>query len=259
MVWSVNPVEKQVHRAVAPAPAGCHFAPRLIALSLIALTLSVCPVAAQAETVFSLTPATDISLGSASIGLFAVSQLLDPRIEPQTPREEINALDAAAMCQFRPGLDRIGTYATYAALLAPAAMVVFESGTRDRPLSYAAMYSEALLLTYGTKDLLKALVSRHRPYTYFGPVPEGEENDYANSFPSGHTSLAFLAATFLATTFVSEYPGSPYVVPVVAGSYAVAAGVAATRVLSGSHFFTDVLAGAAIGTLWGWLIPRLHR
>jgi membrane-associated phospholipid phosphatase len=30
------------------------------------------------------------------------------------------------------------------------------------------------------------------------------------------------------------------------------------RITSGSHFLTDVLAGAAIGSLYGWLIPWLH-
>ena len=255
----MNRAEKSKHRDLAHDSGLLPIVPRLIVLSLVTLTLLVCPESAEAETVFSLNPATDISLGSASIGLFGVSQLFDPRIEPQTPREGINVLDSVAMFRYRPVLDRVGTYATYAVLLAPTAMVLFENGTHDRALSYATMYSEALLLTYGTKDLLKALVSRHRPYTYFGPVPEGEEDDYANSFPSGHTSLAFLGAAFLATTFASEYPDSPYVAPVVTGSFAVAAGVAATRVLSGSHFVTDVLAGAAIGTFWGWLIPRLHR
>lgn len=54
------------------------------------------------------------------------------------------------------------------------------------------------------------------------------------------------------------YPDSPWRTPVVAGAYAVAAAAASLRVASGSHFLTDVLAGAALGTLSGWLVPVLH-
>jgi len=38
----------------------------------------------------------------------------------------------------------------------------------------------------------------------------------------------------------------------------MAIGVAALRLSSGNHFFTDVLAGAAIGCSVGFLVPYLH-
>jgi undecaprenyl-diphosphatase len=63
----------------------------------------------------------------------------------------------------------------------------------------------------------------------------------------------------LSTTFAAEYPGSKWKIPVIAGSYTLAAGIAALRIASGNHFITDVLAGAAIGSLYGWLVPFLHQ
>jgi membrane-associated phospholipid phosphatase len=30
------------------------------------------------------------------------------------------------------------------------------------------------------------------------------------------------------------------------------------RIVSGSHFLSDVFVGAAIGSLYGWLLPFLH-
>ena len=42
------------------------------------------------------------------------------------------------------------------------------------------------------------------------------------------------------------------------GSYTLAVGVASMRVYSGAHFLTDVLVGAAIGSIYGSLIPILH-
>ena len=38
-----------------------------------------------------------------------------------------------------------------------------------------------------------------------------------------------------------------------------AAAVGTLRVAAGRHFPTDVLAGAALGSLIGWLIPTVHR
>jgi undecaprenyl-diphosphatase len=59
------------------------------------------------------------------------------------------------------------------------------------------------------------------------------------SFPSGHTITAFAVAVTLGTFYPDMRPGLFF----CAGS------VAASRVLLGMHFLTDVLAGVAIG--WG--------
>lgn len=69
------------------------------------------------------------------------------------------------------------------------------------------------------------------------------------SFPSGHTTAA--AATYLAVALVLGIASSPRARAALAGA-AVAIGVAVgcTRVLLGVHWFSDVLAGLAIG--WSW-------
>jgi len=62
------------------------------------------------------------------------------------------------------------------------------------------------------------------------------------SFPSGHTSGAFLTATLLCLYF-------PAVAPV---ALLWAALVGASRVTLGVHFPTDTLAGAAMGSTLAW-------
>jgi membrane-associated phospholipid phosphatase len=94
---------------------------------------------------------------------------------------------------------------------------------------------------------------------YFDGVPDGMMNDYHNSFPSGSTALAFLSAGFLSAIFSAEYPGSKWKVPVIAGAYTLATGIASFRITSGTHFLTDVFVEAAIGSLYGWVIPMLHK
>lgn len=59
------------------------------------------------------------------------------------------------------------------------------------------------------------------------------------SFPSGHTITAFAVAVSL----------SPYYPDFAPALYFLAASIAASRILLGMHFLSDVMAGAAIGTL----------
>jgi undecaprenyl-diphosphatase len=59
------------------------------------------------------------------------------------------------------------------------------------------------------------------------------------SFPSGHTITAFAVAVTLSLFYPELAPGLLF----------CALSVAASRVLLGMHFLSDVLAGAAIGTL----------
>ena len=68
------------------------------------------------------------------------------------------------------------------------------------------------------------------------------------SFPSGHTITAFAVAVSLSLF----YPA------LAVGLLFCALSVAASRILLGMHFLSDVLAGAAIGTLLAygsvWLV-----
>ena len=72
-----------------------------------------------------------------------------------------------------------------------------------------------------------------------------------SSFPSGHTAAA--AATYAAIALVLTLRSSWTARGIAAGAAAFAAiGVAATRALLGVHWFTDVLAGLAVG--YGWFV-----
>jgi membrane-associated phospholipid phosphatase len=69
-------------------------------------------------------------------------------------------------------------------------------------------------------------------------------------FPSGHAALAFATAEALAML----YPRARW------GFYAVAAVVGAERIFENAHYFSDVVAGAALGIagvhLIRWLVQR---
>ncbi len=78
-------------------------------------------------------------------------------------------------------------------------------------------------------DVLKVIIGRQRP------------DGSSDSFPSGHSACAFATAFVLAR----RWPRLRYVF------YLGAAGVAAARVLWLRHFPSDVLAGAAVGMVFG--------
>ena len=67
--------------------------------------------------------------------------------------------------------------------------------------------------------------------------PDGSDN---NSFPSGHTSVTFQAASFIHRRY-----GVAYGLP----AYALATYTGYTRIQADKHYLTDVLAGATIGLL----------
>jgi undecaprenyl-diphosphatase len=80
-----------------------------------------------------------------------------------------------------------------------------------------------------------------RPQTAFGVAPPDMFAFDEFSFPSGHALNAFTVATLLSLQF-----------PVLAPSLVLAAGsIAASRVVMGLHFLSDVLAGALIGIAVG--------
>jgi undecaprenyl-diphosphatase len=97
-------------------------------------------------------------------------------------------------------------------------------------------------------NLVKLLISRSRPgstdlahlaswQTFSGWLPLGANGSGWQSFPSAHTATA----VGLAWVLYSLYPHGRWLFA------ALAAAVAAQRVLGSAHFPSDVLAGAAVG------------
>ena len=86
---------------------------------------------------------------------------------------------------------------------------------------------------------LKQTVSKTRP--------NGEDDD---SFPSGHTSMAFQGAAFIHKRY-----GWKYAVPAYLGS----AFVAWSRVESDNHYAVDVVSGAAIGIVSSMIFTRPYK
>ncbi len=95
-------------------------------------------------------------------------------------------------------------------------------------------------------ELVKALARRRRPYQRLAGARLVGRRPIGRSFPSGHTSQAFFLATVLAQHF---HAGAALALLF----YTLALLVGLTRIYVGAHYPRDVLAGAILGTAWGFL------
>ena len=216
-----------------------------------------------AESVYTFNLPKDIILGSVSLGLTVSSLFINRSANAISEndilsRDSVNSFDRGLMFEYNKPIDIFSDIIVYSVITMPVLSLVGNFKDANALITYGVMYGESLLFVFGTCEFFKNTILRYRPYNYFGDVPAGKESDYFKSFPSRHTAFAFMSAGFLTSTFFAENPGSPWKVPLCAAAYTLAAGVGVSRISSGNHFTSDVLAGVAIGSLYGYLIPRLH-
>lgn len=213
--------------------------------------------------VFTLDPVYDGIIGGGGLALTGGLFIYDffapvPEFDGVVlNKDEVNTFDRWAMQPYSKSLHMTGTVTEMLSMAAPLALFVTDKSEWG---IWAVMYAESVLWANGLKEALKFSVSRARPYMYFDGAPEDKikDGDYLKSFPSGHTTMAFNGAVFASYTFSKYFPESKWKIPVIAGSLTLATATAVQRVLSGNHFVTDVLAGAAIGSFTGFIVPFLH-
>lgn len=91
--------------------------------------------------------------------------------------------------------------------------------------------------------LLKRVLKRQRPYQKFPSFEAVIKAHDQFSFPSGHTTAAFLFAGVMSAYFPAWY----------GLFYFWASAVGASRVLLGVHYPGDIAAGALLGSALAWL------
>lgn len=106
---------------------------------------------------------------------------------------------------------------------------------------------EGLLINSVFTGAIKKATGRARPFTDRGALWSAPFSENA-SFPSGHTSNAFVAATVIAR--------SAHRRSVSVAAYALAGSVAAARVIEDVHWTSDVCFAALLGTGVGWAVTR---
>ena len=121
-------------------------------------------------------------------------------------------------------------------------------GQHREALTVAIGMAGSAAMTVGVKHL----VQRARPGAEFR-VP-GAGPDQSFSFPSGHTMNTTVFVIVLGAVLWPWLVTRTRRTCVVGMGAVVALTVGASRIYLGYHWFTDVLAGLAIGATWGLLV-----
>lgn len=132
--------------------------------------------------------------------------------------------------------------------------------------------TQAYITSYLIFESVKFITGRQRPFymdpvtnknspTWHGPFYRFKKDANGNkpdsysytSFPSGHTTLAFAAAT----VYAMEYSDRP-LVPIL--SYSAASIIGLSRITENKHWASDVLIGGILGHLIGrQVVNNYHR
>ena len=125
--------------------------------------------------------------------------------------------------------------------------------TENNTFQDAAFTSfEAVVLSGAVVLVCKTVFGRGRPYLEKGPRsfnPFTFKSDY-HSFPSGHTSTAFAFTVPWIVYYPSVFTYALLIIPV---------GTAFARIAKDKHWLTDVIGGAIIGGLTGYLLAKSHQ
>ena len=232
-----------------------------------ALLLAPLPVDAQGGAMDTvprstrplLTRADAITLGAFTLATLAITPA-DRRLAErlQNPRTQENRVIRRSAAVVRE-------------LAAPGSLVIGGTlyavgrlGGNERMASLGLHGTEAVVLGLGIVSLGKVMAGRARPYVTADTNARDFKwmrglrggRDY-HSFPSGHTVMAFAAAAAVTGETARWWPrATPYIGTALYGGAALA-GV--SRMYNNQHWASDVLVGAAIGTVVGQKVVRYHR
>ncbi|QIP13562.1 phosphatase PAP2 family protein [Spirosoma aureum] len=239
--------------------------------SLIGTAQTISPqrlTAQSSDSPYQLKKGVEISLLGAGVATYGASILLNQSVDPLTPdqvnalnRDEINAFDRGATKHWDPSIARVSDFTLYTNVALPVLLTLGTKPMRQDIKTVGIMYLETLLLANGVESTVKALSQRPRPFVFNPDVPMENKltRDARQSFFSGHATTAFASAVFTSEVFRHYFPDSKLKAVVWIGTLGLASATCVMRYESGRHYQSDLLVGAAFGSLVGWGVPKLHE
>ena len=230
---------------------------RRLTAAIVFLVVSGPPAAGQAP--YSLRWGDAVSVAAAGVAALIPDATKLPKVAPSCapcdPRS-LPGIDRSALHTFSGSAGTMST-ALLVSTVGFAGIASLDGATAAQRRGHVAVFANSLAWTLAATDWMKVLVRRKRPVLYTTDAAAAKDDPNSQrSFPSGHASIAFAAAT--SYLVMAEREHLPHRGRNAALLYVGALGVAALRVAAGKHFPTDVLGGAALGTGIGWLAAKVH-
>lgn len=183
-----------------------------------------------------------------------------------------NAIDSQARFMLAGGntstratAGQVSDYLMYGLLAYPfvidtALVAAVGHGNYDVAFQMAMIGMQGVLMAKFVSSLTKGLVGRARPDSE-GCIT-GEElgcGTHNESFISGHTTSAFVGAGLICAQHqnLALYGDGPWGAITCGASLVAASAVGTLRIVADRHNLTDVLGGAAVGMISGYLLPNL--
>jgi membrane-associated phospholipid phosphatase len=210
------------------------------------------------DTIYNKTPLFEpkdaLLIGVFAIGTVAVAPIdLQIASKLQYPGRQENRFLKNAATGFRilgdPGslITSIGIY------------VIGRIDDQPRVQALGLHSAESILLGGAIGGTIKVLAGRQRPYVdiknpHSFQLGRGFSGDEYRSFPSGHTIAAFAFASSLTRETQFWWPHAGFWIGTV--FYGGAGMVGLSRMYNNMHWASDVVAGAAIGTIVGLKVVK---
>jgi membrane-associated phospholipid phosphatase len=222
-------------------------------IALVCVTMAITAEAQVQDTIGTKTPlfvGKDLILLGAFTAGTALVAPIDMRLANrlQDSATQANRFLHTAATGFRL-LGDPGSFAT------GTAVYLIGRANGDRRVQSVGLHSvESILLADILGGGIKLVAGRQRPYVDVRTpnnfqLWRGLSGDKYRSFPSGHTITAFAFATTVTRESRFWWPRATWYVGTV--FYGGASLVGLSRMYNNQHWASDVMAGAAIGTLVG--------
>lgn len=207
-----------------------------------------------------------VATGSLLAGLGAATALM----KDEAPKwkggvlmdDSMKSFGRAGTVEGRRSAARASDYLLYGLMVWPYldAGVALARNNPDVAWQMSLINTEAQALTGLLTFLVKRTVLRERPYVAESCAGSSDPKCGSSaSFLSGHSSHAFTGAGLVCAhhSALPLYGSKIADISACATALAAATVTASLRVIADVHYTSDVFAGATLGLLSGWLMPKL--
>ena len=176
-------------------------------------------------------------------------------------KNDVNWFDRWGVRPYSKTKDNASYIPFYMAMPSPLILFAIDGKMRKDFFKLSFLYVEAMTVTGVLYSSATGYTNRLRPMVYDAatPIAKRTDSEQKKSFFAGHVALVATSTFFMARVLADYHPDSKFKWLYYGIAGAATATTAYLRQAAGEHFPSDLLLGAAVGTLSGILTPSFHQ